>query len=70
MELTSKFEYKKGRVMALSFELGGEALEDIRGAVAGVVKDGCGYFTYRVKLSDHNQQRALLEKILRLLSKT
>lgn len=69
IELTSKFEYKKGGVLALSFELGGEALEDIRGAVKDAVKDGCGYFTYRVKLSDHNQQKALLEKLLQMLSK-
>lgn len=69
VELTSKFEYKPGRVMALSFELGGETLEDIRGAVSAAVKDGCGYYTYRLKLSDRGQQKALLEKILRLLSK-
>ncbi|MBU2574085.1 MAG: hypothetical protein KKH28_08430 [Elusimicrobia bacterium] len=70
IELMSKFEYKKGRVLALSFELGGEALEDIRGAITAAVKDGCGYFSYRIKLSDHNQQKALLEKLLRMLSKT
>lgn len=69
VELTSKFEYRKGRVMALSFELGGEMLEDVRGAVSAAVKDGCGYYTYRIKLSDHNQQKALLEKLLRMLSK-
>ena len=69
IELMSKYEYKKGRVLALSFELGGEALEDIRGAITAAQKDGCGYFSYTIKLSDHNQQKALLEKILQLISK-
>ncbi|MBI4800996.1 MAG: hypothetical protein HY796_00565 [Elusimicrobia bacterium] len=70
IELMSKFEYKKGRALALSFELGGESLEELRGAITGAIKDGCGYFLYRIKLSDRNQQKALLEKLLRMLSKT
>lgn len=69
IELTSKFEYRKGRVMALSFELGGETLEDVRGAVSAAVKDGCGYYTYRLELSDPSQRKALREKLLRMPSR-
>jgi len=70
IELLSQFEFKKGKMMALGFELCGEKFEDIRGAADTVLKDECGYFHYSVKLSDHNQQRTLLEKILGSTAKT
>ena len=70
IELLSQFEFKKGRMMALGFELAGEKLEDIRGTAETVEKDPCGYFHYSIKLSDQNQQKDLLKKILHLTAKT
>lgn len=70
IELLSQFEFKRGKMMALGFEFGGEKLEDIRGTADTVLKDAAGYFHYSIKLSDHNQQKNLLEKILRLTAKT
>jgi len=69
IELLSQFEFKKNKMLALEFELCGEKLEDIRGAVASILKDACGYFHYSLNLSDHNQQKTILEKILRLTAK-
>ena len=69
LELLSQFEFKRGKMMALGFEFGGEKLEDIRGTADTVLKDAAGYFHYSIKLSDHNQQKTLLEKILRLSAK-
>jgi hypothetical protein len=69
MELLSQFEFRRGKMMALGFEFCGEKLEDIRGTADTVLKDAAGYFHYSIKLSDHNQQKTLLEKILRLTAK-
>ncbi len=69
LELLSQFEFKRGKMMALGFEFGGEKLEDIRGTADTVLKDATGYFHYSIKLSDHNQQKTLLEKLLRLTAK-
>lgn len=69
IELLSQFEFRRGKMMAMGFEFGGEKLEDIRGAAGTVLKDAAGYFHYSIKLSDHNQQKTLLEKILRLTAK-
>ena len=70
IELLSQFEFKRGKMMALGFEFGGGNLEDIRGTADTVLKDAAGYFHYSIKLSDHNQQKTILENILRLTSKT
>lgn len=70
IELLSKFEFKKGRVLALGFELGGEQLEDIRGAITAVLREPCGYFQYSIRLSDQNQRTLILEKLLNLIAKT
>ncbi len=69
IELLSQFEFKRGKMMALGFESGGEKLEDIRGTADTVLKDAAGYFHYSIKLSDHNQQKTILEKLLRLTAK-
>jgi len=70
IEFLSQFEFRKGKVLVLGFELDGEKLEEIRGAVAAVLRDPCGYFHYTLKLSDHNQQKNLLEKLQTLTAKT
>ena len=70
IELLSKFEFKKGRVLALCFELDKEKLEDVRGEVTALLREPCGYFQYSIKLSDHNQQKAILAKLLTLTAKT
>lgn len=70
IELLSQFEFRKGKILALGFELCGEKLEDIRGRIAEIAKDSCGYFSYSLKLSDRNQQKTLLEKILLLTAKS
>jgi hypothetical protein len=64
LELLSQFEFKKGKMLALGFELRGETLEDVRGAVTGVFKDSCGYFHYSLTLSDRDQQKTILVKLL------
>lgn len=69
IELLSQFEFKRGRMMALGFEFGGEKLEDIRGTAETALRDAAGYFHYSIKLSDRNQQKTLLEKLLRLTPK-
>ncbi|MFA6434417.1 MAG: hypothetical protein WCW52_06950 [Elusimicrobiales bacterium] len=66
LELLSKFEFKKGRTLSVGFELDKEKLEDIRGAVTAILREPSGYFQYFIKLSDHNQQKNLLNKLLNL----
>jgi hypothetical protein len=70
VELLSQFEFRRGKMLALGFEFGGEKLEEIRGTAETVERDATGYFHYSIKLSDHNQQKTLLEKILRLTAKS
>lgn len=64
LELLSQFEFKKGKMMALGFELSGERFEDVRGTAAEVFKDSCGYFHYSIVLSDRIQQKNILVKLL------
>jgi len=70
IEIMSQFKFKQGKMTALGFELDGEKLEDIRGAVSGAIKDSCGYFHYIIKLTDHNQQKTLLAKLLNLTARS
>ena len=70
LELLSQFEFKKGKTLFLGFEFGGEKLEDVRGRVADALKDACGYFHYSITVSDHNQRKALLEKLIRSSART
>lgn len=70
LDLLSQFEFRRGKMLALSFELDGDALEDIRGTVTAALRDACGYFNYTLKLSDENQRKAILEKLFCLTAKT
>lgn len=47
-EVVSRFEIRKGRIIALSFELGLSRFEEVRGRVESSMRDGDGYFTYSV----------------------
>ena len=62
-ELISKFEIKKGRIIALYFELGGNDYEDIRAAITGAAKESSGYFVYKLAFKDSNQIKAFLDAI-------
>jgi len=68
LRMLSQFEFKKGKTLALGFDFYGETLEDVRGRIADVIRDASGYFHYSIILSDHNQQKAVLEKLLRALT--
>jgi uncharacterized tellurite resistance protein B-like protein len=68
-ELLSQFEFKKGKMLALGFELDGEKLEDIRVAVSRALRDSCGYYHYSVALADRDQRKALMAILIRLIAK-
>jgi len=70
IELLSQFEFRKGKMMALGFELCGEELDDVRGKVSAVQRDATGYFHYSLELPDLNQRKTIREKILQLAAKT
>jgi hypothetical protein len=64
LELMSQFRFKKKKMLALGFELGGETFEEVRGTIGDVLKDPCGYFHYSITLSDSTQQKNILTKLL------
>ena len=58
-DLASQFELASGRVLALSFELGGKGYEDIRARIGRALRDRDGYFNYSLTFLDPAQSAAL-----------
>ena len=55
-ELLSHFEIPAGRVVALTFELGRAAFEDVRARVKTALRDGDGYYNYALVFIDETQR--------------
>lgn len=62
-EFLSHFELPAGRVLALSFELGRGAFEDVRARIETALRDGDGYYNYRLVFLDPAQS-ALIKAAL------
>jgi len=54
-ELVSHFELPEGRVVALTFELGRAAFEDIRARIKKALRDSDGYYNYSLSFLDPAQ---------------
>lgn len=54
-ELVSHFELPEGKVVALSFELGRAAFEDLRARIKKALRDGDGYYNYSLVFLDPAQ---------------
>lgn len=55
-EFLSHFEIPSGRVIALSFELGRGSFEDVRASIKTALRDGDGYYNYRLVFIDPAQR--------------
>ena len=66
VDLMSRFEFRKGKMLALDFELDGGKMEEIRCSVTGALRDDCGYFHYETAFADRNQRDAVLAVLIRL----
>ncbi len=62
-ELVSHFELPEGKVLALTFELGGAAFEDIRARIKKALRDGDGYYAYSLVFLDPAQSELLRSAI-------
>lgn len=58
-ELVSHFELPEGKVVALSFELGGAPFPDIRAKIKKALRDEDGYYNYRLFFLDPAQSELL-----------
>ena len=58
-ELVSHFELPKGKILALTFELGRAPFEDIRARIRKVLKDADGYYNYSLVFLDAAQSELL-----------
>ena len=67
-DLASQFELASGRVLALSFELGGKNFEDIRARINRALRDRDGYFNYSLTFLDPAQSDALRSAIIKTAS--
>lgn len=54
-ELLSHFEFPAGKVLALTFELGGAAFTDVRARVDAAARDADGYYNYDLAFTDRAQ---------------
>lgn len=55
-ELLSHFELPAGRVLALSFELGGVPFEEVRAKIKTALRDRDGYYNYLLIFLDPAQK--------------
>jgi hypothetical protein len=62
-EFLSHFELPAGRVLALSFELGGAVFEDVRARIKTALRDGDGYYNYLLVFLDPAQKALLRSRI-------
>ncbi|OGR62768.1 MAG: hypothetical protein A2X31_06555 [Elusimicrobia bacterium GWB2_63_22] len=58
-ELVSHFELPRGKVIALSFQLGRSAFEEIRARIKKVLRDEDGYYNYSLVFLDPAQAELL-----------
>ncbi len=58
-ELLSHFELPEGKVLALTFELGNAAFEEIRARIKKALRDGDGYYNYSLVFLDPSQSELL-----------
>ena len=65
LELLSQFEFKKGKMLALTFDLGPDRFEDLRGRITETARDACGYFHYTLSLPDQTQRKAIFANLHR-----
>jgi len=62
-ELVSHFELPRGKIVALTFELGGAAFEDIRARIKKALRDRDGYYDYSLVFLDPAQSDLLRSAI-------
>lgn len=67
--LMSKFELKKGKIVALCFDFENERFVDLRGQIIHAEKDQDNYFIYKIKFMDEVQKSEMRKKIFEVLSK-
>lgn len=58
-ELVSHFELPEGKVLALTFELGNAAFEEIRARIKKALRDGDGYYNYSLVFLDPHQSELI-----------
>jgi hypothetical protein len=58
-EFLSQFELPAGRMLTLSFELGGIAFEHVRARIKTVLRDGDGYYNYLLIFADQEQKNSI-----------
>ncbi|MBI4655858.1 MAG: hypothetical protein HY746_03820 [Elusimicrobia bacterium] len=64
----SQFEMFKDRIIALSFEINGAEIEDLRGNIQKTARDSEGYFVYEMFLTDETQKSKIRNILLDVLS--
>ena len=62
-EFLSHFEVPAGRVLALSFDLGRSAFEDVRARIRTALRDGDGYYNYALVFMDETQRGLIKDAI-------
>lgn len=62
-ELVSHFELPAGKMVALSFDLGGAGFEDVRARIRKAARDADGYYNYELEFADPAQSALLKSAI-------
>lgn len=62
-EFLSHFELPAGKMLALSFELGGAAFEDVRARIKTALRDADGYYNYALVFTAPDQRELLRSAI-------
>jgi len=62
-EFLSHFELPAGKTLALSFELGGVAFEDVRARIRTALRDPDGYYNYALAFTAPDQRELLRSAI-------
>lgn len=65
-EFLSHFELPAGRMLALTFELGGASFKDIRARIRTALRDLDGYYNYSLVFVDQPQRDQIRTAISRL----
>lgn len=63
--LLSRFEFPEGKVVALTFDLGGAVFREVRARITAAARDADGYYDYELVFTDRAQSDLLRAAVLR-----
>lgn len=58
-ELLSHFEFPSGKLLALTFGLGGTVFSEVRARITAAARDADGYYNYSLSFTDRAQAEGL-----------